>query len=91
MPQWGVQGNRGAEDFTLDLEVKLLPPCHTPRSAPAGFPDILEAMPIKNPRKPKRGTKGKGLRGFNKKTDKPLPDTSWIPWFLPMPTTRTDA
>jgi hypothetical protein len=35
--------------------------------------------------------KAKGFSGFDKKTTKPLPDTSRIPWFAPMPKTGTDA
>ena len=34
---------------------------------------------------------GKGFNGFNKKSDKPLPDTSRIPWFPAMKKTGTNS
>lgn len=35
--------------------------------------------------------KGKGFSSFNKKTTKPLPDTSRIPWFPAMKKTATNS
>ena len=36
-------------------------------------------------------SKPSGFRSINYKTAKPIPDTSRIPWFPPVPKTGTDA
>jgi len=50
-------------------------------------------MPSKNHSKSRftAKRKGKSFSGFDKKTNKPLPDTSRIPWFAPKSKTATNS